>query len=137
MRRQRLPFRRAERIGVHVIEELRNLVGYELADPRASTTEITRVEVADDLKSARVWYRISASDEDDTDVAHMLERASTYLANALRETLDLRYRMDLHFRFDAGLINAERIERALATVTPARLDEPPDSDANDEDAPTP
>ena len=51
--------RRAERVSEALREELEEMIGYELEDPRIQATDVVEVLISPDAKQARIRLRIA------------------------------------------------------------------------------
>jgi ribosome-binding factor A len=100
--------RRSERVAEEIRGELARLLREEVADPRIGLVTLTRVDVAPDLGSARVfWSAAPEAGPSEAGVAlrtgQGLERAASFLRRRLAEELPLRRVPELHFRHDPSL----------------------------------
>jgi ribosome-binding factor A len=110
---------RVKRVEGSVREELSSLVSQDLKDPRAAGAIVTRVEMAPDLRSAKVHIRLLAGGDSEArrrEVVGALGRASGMLRRELTHRLGLRYAPDLRFFYDEGMDAATNVERLLAEI---------------------
>ncbi|MEO8796407.1 MAG: ribosome-binding factor A, partial [Polyangiaceae bacterium] len=56
--------RRAARVAEGLMQELAVQIGQHLRDPRVKNTVVSRVELTDDLRTARVYVRALEGSED-------------------------------------------------------------------------
>jgi ribosome-binding factor A len=109
--------KRATRVGERLREELANVVR-TLEDPRIVGVMISRVELNDDLQSARVYVRHATS----SGAAHIkallrgLEAASGKLRKETAHAMKLRYAPALRFYYDEAPDKMNRIEELLREV---------------------
>ena len=107
---------RPERIAETLREEIAQIVGYELEDPRLATITVTEVRVADDLRDASVYVTVEG-DEREHDVALLaLRHAAPYVRRQLGFALDLRHTPALHFVRDTVEEEAERVDALLEEI---------------------
>ncbi|PYS61349.1 MAG: 30S ribosome-binding factor RbfA [Acidobacteria bacterium] len=107
---------RPERIAETLREEIAQIVGYELEDPRLATITVTEVRVADDLRDASVYVTVEG-DEREHDVALLaLRHAAPYVRRQLGFALDLRHTPALHFVRDTVEEEAERVDVLLEKI---------------------
>jgi len=104
---------RHRRIEGELQRALAALVGREVKDPRVGNVTITRVQVAPDLKTARVFFVPFASSEDVSVVQAGLTRAAGFLRGAAGRRLGLRYAPRLDFVFDERIEEADRLTRLI------------------------
>ncbi|MFA9460736.1 30S ribosome-binding factor RbfA [Thiohalorhabdus methylotrophus] len=110
---------RTRRVGELIQQELGPLVQTELRDPRLAWVSILKVDVAPDLKSARVHYSCmpgTEADEDRDAVQESLERASGYIRGQIGRRLTLRSVPHLYFAYDDSLEQGDRMNRLLRSL---------------------
>ena len=107
---------RPERIAETLREEIAQIVGYELEDPRLAMITVTEVRVADDLRDASVYGTVEG-DEREHDVALLaLRHAAPYVRRQLGFALDLRHTPALHFVRDTVEEEAGRVDAILEKI---------------------
>jgi len=106
----------------HVAEEVRHKLGrilYEEAkDPRFQAVTVSRVELAKDMGSARVYFSTYLKDVDVEDLTAALNNAAGFFSQVLGRTLQARRTPRLQFYYDKGFDYADKLERILAGVEP-------------------
>jgi len=105
--------RRADRVGDLILKELAYLLQRKVKDPRLGVITLTRVQVSADLRHARVFYSVFATDEIKVTVAAGLEQARGYVKRELGRRLQLRHVPDIDFCYDDSLDYGSRIHRLL------------------------
>lgn len=104
---------RAERVSETVREELAEIIGFELGDPRLAIVDVNYVRVDPDLRHARVRVGLSGDEREQRAALEALDHARHYLRNELAHRLNLRKIPELHFEPDPGEPAAERVELLL------------------------
>lgn len=108
------------RVAGLIREELANLVTRNLKDPRVRHVVITRVEVAPDLRTAKVHFsrygERQGGSEEMEEGRRGLDRAGGFLQRKLAERLELKSTPRLKFFADHGLAHSDEIERLLSGV---------------------
>jgi ribosome-binding factor A len=114
---------RARRVAEAVREELASLLVDEVKDPGAKGAVVTRAEMSNDLRMARVYVRLLEGG-DDAGARHALlealHRASGMLRRDLTQRLGLRFAPELRFSYDEGLDQTTRVEALLAEIEAER-----------------
>ena len=105
--------RRPERLGEALKIEIAEVVGFELDDPRLEMVTVTDVEVASDLRDAKVYVLIRGSQEEIDKALKTLRHASTYVRQQVALNLDLRHAPHIHFVRDTAEENASRVSEIL------------------------
>jgi ribosome-binding factor A len=111
-----MDYRRADRVGDVMLQELAYLLQRRVKDPRLEGITLTRVQVSADLRHARVFYSVLGTDEVKVAVASGLDSARGYLKRELGRRLQLRYMPDIVFCYDDSLDYGSRIHRLLTEL---------------------
>ena len=92
------------RINGEVQRELSSIISRELKDPRINPmTSVVSVEVAPDLKHAKVYISVLGSDESANDTIKGLKSASAFIRGQLAKSLNLRNTPEIHFVLDQSI----------------------------------
>ena len=78
-------------------EELAELIGFELEDPRLAAVNVSEVHVSSDAKYARVKVSVQGGEREQSQAIAALEHARHYLRRELAFRLSLRHVPELHF----------------------------------------
>src|SRR5688572_27939909 len=108
--------RRTERLGEEVREEIAQMIAGELKDPRIGFVTVTRVQLATDLRNARVYVAILGTPEERKKTLAGLRAAAGFMRRSLGESLRLRYTPELSFQYDEGAEHADRVEQLLDEI---------------------
>lgn len=107
---------RPVRVGDLIKREISNLLLKEIKDPRIGFVTITRVRVTPDLKIARVYFSVLASESDPGESLVGMLSANEFIRSELKKRLRLRFIPTLEFILDDTLDYVEKIETLLAKV---------------------
>ena len=105
--------RRTARLGEEIREEVARMIGSELKDPRIGFVTVTRVDVAPDLRNARIHVGVLGDAAQREKTLAGLRQASGFVRRAVGQRLRLRHAPELTFHYDEGLNAAERVARLL------------------------
>ncbi|MBA2380123.1 MAG: 30S ribosome-binding factor RbfA [Blastocatellia bacterium] len=94
-------------------EEIAEVVGFELTDPRVEAVTVTDVTVSPDLRDAKVFVLISGTEEEIKTALKALQNASVFVRQQVAMNLSLRHAPHLHFARDTAEENAARIGNIL------------------------
>lgn len=111
--------KRASRVAEGLRQELSMLVSQTLRDPRARGAVISRVEMTDDLREARVYVRALEGAEDDAKKKELvtgLASAAGVLRREATRALKLRVAPELKFFYDEGDDQRTRVESLLMEI---------------------
>jgi ribosome-binding factor A len=128
--------RRPEKVAEHVREEIAQIVGYELDDPRVAFATVTDVRMSGNLREARVFVMVNGTDEEATAALKALHKAAPYVRRQLAINLNLRHAPEIHFIRDTVEEKAARVDDILRGIVyaPDEQAAPPlDADAETEE----
>ena len=109
--------RRPERLGESLKVEIAEVVGFELDDPHLEAVTVTDVEVAPDLRDAKVYVLVHGTDDEVRTALKSLRHASTFVRQQVAMNLDLRFAPHIHFVRDTAEENAARVGEILQELT--------------------
>jgi ribosome-binding factor A len=106
------PHRKA-RVAEAVREELAEIVGFELDDPRLAGLTVGDVQISPDSRHARVKVIQDAGASEQRQALAALDHARNYLRHELATRLNLRKVPELHFEIDRWAEADSRIDILL------------------------
>jgi ribosome-binding factor A len=106
-------FKRSQRVQELILEEISKLIQHGLKDPRIGFVTVTRIELSDDLKNARVYVSVMGSEEEKESSIEGLNSAKGYLRSCLGKNLYLKRIPELHFKLDAAADHVEKITKII------------------------
>ena len=105
--------RKKRRIEELLRREISNIVLYELKDPRVGPVALTRVELSQDQRSARVYMIVRGEEDAVEESLQVLDGARGYVQALIGRRLALRYTPVLHFEKDKDVLTAMRAEQLI------------------------
>jgi ribosome-binding factor A len=106
---------RIARISEELKRELSQMIREEIKDPRVKgLISITRADVTNDLRYAKVYVSILSQEEQHADTLLGLEKASGYLRSELAQRLQLRYTPELIFKLDDSIAYGTKINKIIS-----------------------
>ena len=124
---------RTARLDELLREEISAVIARDVDDPRIGFVTVTDVEVAPDLRHAKVWVSVIGSDAERRSTVRALGRAMPFVRQRLGK-LRLKRIPELHLKLDT---TAERGTRLLRILDDLESGREPDGDARRETLPTP
>ena len=128
--------RRPEKVAEQVREEIAQIVGYELDDPRVAIVTVTDVRMSGNLREARVFVMLNGTDEEALAALKALRKAAPYVRRQLAFNLNLRHAPEIHFIRDTIEEKAARVDELLRGLAPAPDFQPDAADGSDAGAET-
>jgi len=108
-----MPGWKPERVAELVREIVASAILLELRDPRIRGVTVTRVEVSNDLRHAKVYVSIMGSEQDEQQVLAGLASASRYLRARLARGLKTKHIPQLRFVVDRGVKHSIEVSKIL------------------------
>ena len=116
--------RRPEQIAEVIREEVSQIVGFELEDPRVETVTVTDVRVSENLRDASVYVTAEGTEAEKAEAMKALQKAAPYVRRQLGTALNLKYTPELHFVRDTVEEAAARVEALLFSIKTESQAEP-------------
>jgi len=108
--------RRPERVADMLREEIAQIVGYELEDPRLTMVTVTDVRVSDNLRDARVYVTVAGDEAEHQSALVALRHAAPYVRKQLGFALSLRHTPEIHFVRDTVEEQGQRVDQLLEEI---------------------
>ncbi len=94
----------------------------QVRDPRVKDVTVTRVEMAPDMRSAKVSVSVMGSPAKQELALRGLANSAGFLQSQIAERIDTRYIPRLRFELDRGVKHSLEIARVLGEVLPTAVD---------------
>lgn len=107
---------RMQRIDHEIQRVLGTLISQELKDPRLGFTTVTRVEITQDLKHAKVFVSVIGDRHVAKQTMDALDHAARFLRGELGREVKLRYTPELQFVEDRSTERAINLSKTLREV---------------------
>lgn len=111
-----MPFKRSSQVGQQMKRELSEIIAGQLKDPRLGFVTVTDVELADDLRFAKVFISILGDPDKQKETMKGLKSAKGYIRRELGQRLQLRNCPDFDFRIDGSIAEGDKIDRLLNQI---------------------
>src|SRR4051794_38861311 len=108
--------RRAERTADTLKEEIAQIVGYELEDPRLTAVTVTDVRLSSDKRAARVYVTIAGDEKEHEAALAALRHAAPYVRKQLGLSLNMPRTPEIHFVRDRVEEEGERVDQLLLEI---------------------
>ena len=105
--------RRPERVADIIREEISQIVGYELEDPRLTMVTVTDVRLSDNRRDAQVFVTVAGNEEEHRLALTALRHAAPYVRKQLSISLNLPRTPEIHFVRDTVEEHGERVDQLL------------------------
>ena len=122
--------KRLDRVNQLVREEISYLLQRELKDPRLGFVTVTEVDVAKDLRTAKVYVSVLGTEAEWRGSLDALRSARGFIRNWLAPRLRLRSVPDLTFHPDRSMAHAAHIQSVLERLRDGKVEPPPETDTD-------
>ena len=125
------------RLTAVIKEKAAQIILFELKDPRLGFLTVTRVKLAPDLSTCRVFYSVIGTDGIKSRTRHALNDARGFIQRRIGQTLRTRLVPHLEFEYDESIEGAFRVSSILKELAAERALTETDPDAeSDSDSDT-
>ncbi|MCM1565264.1 MAG: 30S ribosome-binding factor RbfA [Dehalobacter sp.] len=107
---------RAFRLAESIKAEVAQMIRENIKDPRLGFVTVTDVEVADDLRHAKIFVSVLGTEEEMKSSLDVLNKASGYLRSELGKIISLRYFPEITFKYDQSIEHGAHISKLLREV---------------------
>ena len=108
--------RRPERLAVTLREEIMEIVGYELEDPRLEAVTVTDVRVSENMRDAKVYVVIEGDEKEISGAMRALHNAEKFVRTQVALNLNVNHAPHIHFVRDTVEEKASRIDQILEVL---------------------
>jgi len=107
---------RSERTAGTLKEEIAQIVGYELEDPRLTSVTVTDVRLSADKRAVRVYVTVAGDEEEHKSALAALKHAAPYVRKQLGLALNLPRTPEIYFVRDRVEEEGERVDQLLQEI---------------------
>ena len=122
-----MPSRRCLKAAEAIRQVISMAILTDINDPRVKNVTVTYVEVAPDMRQAKVHISVRGDDNTQNLCLHGLRSSAGFLQQRISQRIETRYVPRILFVLDQGVKNSVEIGRLLEEV----LTRPDDSDQSD------
>lgn len=112
---------RKDKVAEAIRQETSLIVHDKLKDPRLGFVTITRVEMTDDLRYAKIFFSVLGKDEDYKRTQEGLDSAKGFIRKLVSDRINLKFAPDIAFYEDHASEYSVRIDEVLNEIR--QLDE--------------
>lgn len=108
--------KRKYRVQEVIREEMGQILQEELHDPRIGFVTVTRVEMTDDLRYAKIYYSVLGSEKQVQDTVSAMNSAVGFIRKIIAERVDLRFAPQIILKLDKSCEYSIKIEEKLSNL---------------------
>jgi len=110
-----LPYKRSQRVGDLLREEIAEIIMNRVKDPRLGFITVTGVDITEDLKIAKVYISTLKAEEKETTL-EILNSAKGFIRAELSKRVRMKFIPSLTFRIDESIEYGNKIEKLLKEI---------------------
>jgi len=107
---------RQDKVGEAIRKEASIIIHDELKDPRLGFITITRVELTQDLRSAKIFFSVLGEEEDYRKTKEALDSALGFIRRLISQRINLRFAPEIIFREDRSTEYSIKIQKVLDEI---------------------
>jgi ribosome-binding factor A len=107
---------RCEKVAEAIRQEVSIILHDKLKDPRLGFVTITRVEVAADLRSAKIFFSVLGARDDYEKTKKALDSALGFIRKLVSERINLKFAPEILFKEDHSSEYSVRIQQVLDEI---------------------
>jgi ribosome-binding factor A len=119
--------KRSSRVAEAIKNELSTILISKVRDPRLQGVNFSRVEVADDLSLARIFFTVLGGPKEVKEAGIGLERAKGFMRSHIAKTLNLRFTPVLQFKYDKIMEKVAELDEIFQEIANERNSRKDDS----------
>ena len=101
------------RLEARILERAAHAIEFELADPRVTMITLTKVELANDLRTAKVHWSVLGGDVERRQAQRVLDGAAGFIQRQVGRVLETRHTPRLSFHYDNSIALAAELDRKI------------------------
>ena len=109
-------FKRSHRLQELILQEIGLLIQNGLKDPRLGLCAVTKIELTDNLRHAKVLVSVIGSEKETKDTLKGLDSAKNFIRKTLGKNLYLKYVPELEFKKDDSPEYLDKINRLINKI---------------------
>ncbi|HYA85961.1 MAG TPA: 30S ribosome-binding factor RbfA [Nitrospirota bacterium] len=107
-------FKRSDRVSDQIKHEIADILMRKIKDPRIGFVTVIDVEIADDLKNAKVFVSVYGGDKQES--LKGLKSATPFIRAELGRRLRMKFIPELLFRYDSTIERGAHIMELLKNI---------------------
>lgn len=107
---------RRDRVAEAIKKEASLIIHDELNDPRLGFVTVTKVEVTEDLRYAKIFFSVLGKDQDYKKTQEALDSALGFIRRLIAQRINLRLAPEIIFKEDRSIEYSIKIEEVLNEI---------------------
>jgi ribosome-binding factor A len=109
---------RQERVAQTLKKEISIIIHEELKDPRLGFVTVTKVELSQDMRYAKIFFSVLGEDEAHRKTSEALNSSQGFIRRLIAQRVKLRFAPEIIFREDRSIEYSVRVQEILNDLEP-------------------
>ena len=101
------------RLEARILQRAAYCLQFEISDPRSNFITVTRVKLARDLRSGKIFYSVLGDESERSKAEHMLSDAAGFIQRQVARVLETRNVPHLRWIYDDSVAEAARLDQLI------------------------
>jgi len=107
---------RAIKVAEQIKKEIASIIEHQVKDPRIGFVTITKVDLTNDLRHAKVFVSTLGAEEEQKLTMEGLEKAQGFIRREIARRINLRYAPEILFKLDDSIKHGVKISQILSEI---------------------
>lgn len=107
---------RQEKLAEELRKEISSIIQKEVKDPRLGFITITRVEITQDLRYAKIFFSVLGEDKEYKKTRQALDSALGFIRSLIAQRVKLRFAPEIVFKEDRSSEYSIKIQKLLDEI---------------------
>ena len=107
---------RQEKLAEELRKEVSNIIQREVKDPRLGFVTITKVEITQDLRYAKIYFSVLGEDKEYKKTGAALDSALGFIRSLIAQRVKLRFAPEIIFKEDRSSEYSIKIQKLLDEI---------------------
>jgi len=107
---------RQEKLAEELRKEVSNIIQKEVKDPRLGFVTITKVEITQDLRYAKIFFSVLGEDKEYKKTRLALDSAMGFIRSLIAQRVKLRFAPEIVFKEDRSSEYSIKIQKLLDEI---------------------
>jgi ribosome-binding factor A len=110
------PSRRPQRLALQIQQEVSLMISRDMKDRRVGFVTVTGVQLAPDLRHARIFISMMGSESEKEESLEALNHATGWVRHELGQRIRMKFIPEIVFQFDTSQEYGDHIDRLIDEI---------------------
>lgn len=109
-------YKRSERVKEQMLKVVNDVIKHEVKDPRIGFVTITRIELTENLRFAKIYVSVMGSEDEQAKSFKGIKSAAPFIRSRIGKNMRIKKLPELSFILDHGQEDSDRINRLMHQI---------------------